>query len=168
WPPRDRTPTSCREDRQFLFRAEAAQRLQGRRGVCGRRLAAGPGRDTSVPVPGHPKLGRAPCHRARRNRISDRARDRVCVRTNPGRNQANGRCRSCCGGKATKETRVDLCRRDWRRVFHWIVFRWTLLRPEYCQCGPIELSAKSIAVLPFDNLSDDKNAAYFAAGIQDE
>src|SRR5436190_14633420 len=27
---------------------------------------------------------------------------------------------------------------------------------------------KSIAVLPFDNLSDDKSAAYFAEGIQDE
>src|SRR5438128_2600572 len=32
----------------------------------------------------------------------------------------------------------------------------------------IELSAKSIAVLPFENLSDDKNATYFADGIQDE
>jgi TolB-like protein/cytochrome c-type biogenesis protein CcmH/NrfG len=30
------------------------------------------------------------------------------------------------------------------------------------------LPAKSIAVLPFENLSDDKNAAYFAEGIQDE
>ncbi|MDQ6656210.1 MAG: hypothetical protein M3Y80_10400, partial [Verrucomicrobiota bacterium] len=30
------------------------------------------------------------------------------------------------------------------------------------------IAAKSIAVLPFDNLSDDKNAAYFADGIQDE
>jgi TolB-like protein/Tfp pilus assembly protein PilF len=29
-------------------------------------------------------------------------------------------------------------------------------------------SNKSIAVLPFENLSDDKNAAYFADGIQDE
>ena len=27
---------------------------------------------------------------------------------------------------------------------------------------------KSIAVLPFDNLSDDKSNAYFAEGIQDE
>jgi TolB-like protein/cytochrome c-type biogenesis protein CcmH/NrfG len=31
-----------------------------------------------------------------------------------------------------------------------------------------ELSAKSIAVLPFDNLSEEKNNAYFAEGIQDE
>jgi TolB-like protein/cytochrome c-type biogenesis protein CcmH/NrfG len=30
------------------------------------------------------------------------------------------------------------------------------------------VSQKSIAVLPFENLSDDKNAAYFADGIQDE
>src|SRR6266403_4822339 len=35
--------------------------------------------------------------------------------------------------------------------------------------GPAaEISAKSIAVLPFDNLSDDKSNAYFAEGIQDE
>src|SRR6202011_5609741 len=32
----------------------------------------------------------------------------------------------------------------------------------------IELPTKSIAVLPFENLSDDKGAAYFADGIQDE
>src|SRR5205085_2438597 len=31
-----------------------------------------------------------------------------------------------------------------------------------------EISSKSIAVLPFDNLSDDKSNAYFAEGIQDE
>ncbi|PYK67409.1 MAG: hypothetical protein DME45_10235, partial [Verrucomicrobia bacterium] len=30
------------------------------------------------------------------------------------------------------------------------------------------ISQKSIAVLPFENLNDDKNAAYFADGIQDE
>jgi hypothetical protein len=33
--------------------------------------------------------------------------------------------------------------------------------------GP-SLPEKSIAVLPFENLSDDKGAAYFADGIQDE
>src|SRR5204862_1516300 len=31
-----------------------------------------------------------------------------------------------------------------------------------------EISSKSIAVLPFDNLSSDKENAYFASGIQDE
>ncbi|HEY3664078.1 MAG TPA: hypothetical protein VGL24_13070 [Chthoniobacterales bacterium] len=34
--------------------------------------------------------------------------------------------------------------------------------------GAKPISAKSIAVLPFDNLSGDKNNAYFAEGIQDE
>jgi TolB-like protein/Tfp pilus assembly protein PilF len=33
---------------------------------------------------------------------------------------------------------------------------------------PAAIPAKSIAVLPFDNLSDDKSNAYFAEGIQDE
>lgn len=32
----------------------------------------------------------------------------------------------------------------------------------------VEISAKSIAVLPFDNLSEDKANAYFVAGVQDE
>jgi TolB-like protein/Tfp pilus assembly protein PilF len=34
--------------------------------------------------------------------------------------------------------------------------------------SPHDVSNKSIAVLPFDNLSDDKANAYFAEGIQDE
>jgi len=33
---------------------------------------------------------------------------------------------------------------------------------------PNELPAKSIAVLPFDNLSRDPDNAYFAEGVQDE
>src|SRR5205814_509270 len=32
----------------------------------------------------------------------------------------------------------------------------------------IEIPKKSIAVLPFENLSDEKSNAYFADGIQDE
>jgi TolB-like protein len=36
------------------------------------------------------------------------------------------------------------------------------------QSGSAEVSAKSIAVLPFESLSDDKTNAYFATGIQDE
>ena len=31
-----------------------------------------------------------------------------------------------------------------------------------------ELPAKSIAVMPFDNLSEDRSNAYFAEGVQDE
>src|SRR5437868_546098 len=36
------------------------------------------------------------------------------------------------------------------------------------QSGPAEVPAKSIAVLPFENLSRDPDNAYFADGIQDE
>jgi hypothetical protein len=36
------------------------------------------------------------------------------------------------------------------------------------QNGPAELPAKSIAVLPFENLSEEKGNAYFADGIQEE
>src|ERR1051325_3547066 len=32
----------------------------------------------------------------------------------------------------------------------------------------VNINSKSIAVLPFENLSDDKSNAYFASGIQDE
>lgn len=56
---------------------------------------------------------------------------------------------------------------------------WQLLRtkstaaPEQLATSPrteaaSTILAKSIAVLPFENLSDDKSAAYFADGIQDE
>jgi TolB-like protein/Tfp pilus assembly protein PilF len=34
--------------------------------------------------------------------------------------------------------------------------------------GPNDISNKSIAVLPFDSLSEDKSNAYFAEGVQDE
>src|SRR5438874_5675753 len=40
-------------------------------------------------------------------------------------------------------------------------------RPSEAATGS-SIPQKSIAVLPFENLSDDKNAAYFADGIQDE
>src|SRR5436189_5218367 len=36
------------------------------------------------------------------------------------------------------------------------------------QGGPVEVVTKSIAVLPFENLSHDPDNAYFADGIQEE
>ena len=48
---------------------------------------------------------------------------------------------------------------------------YQLFRPRSPSLSPAETSGfslKSIAVLPFENLSDDKNAAYFADGIQEE
>src|SRR5437588_688607 len=40
--------------------------------------------------------------------------------------------------------------------------------PRQSEAATPAIPQKSIAVLPFENLSDDKNAAYFADGIQDE
>lgn len=45
--------------------------------------------------------------------------------------------------------------------------RYVVNTPRHSEAATV-LPAKSIAVLPFENLSDDKNAAYFADGIQDE
>ena len=42
------------------------------------------------------------------------------------------------------------------------------ISPQAVAPPPAEAPNKSIAVLPFDNLSDDKSNAYFAEGIQDE
>ena len=59
-------------------------------------------------------------------------------------------------------------------VFGRIVFYRSLHSSEYASAARTEAAAgssipqKSIAVLPFENLSDDKGAAYFADGIQDE
>src|SRR5438094_67415 len=40
--------------------------------------------------------------------------------------------------------------------------------PSMASNTAVDIPSKSIAVLPFDNLSDDKSNAYFAEGIQDE
>ena len=47
----------------------------------------------------------------------------------------------------------------------WIVWKSEFIRQSVTTSPPSE---KSIAVLPFENLSDDKENAYFAAGIQDD
>ena len=49
-----------------------------------------------------------------------------------------------------------------RSIF--FVGRYTALR----QTGTLGSPAKSIAVLPFENLSPDPDNAYFADGVQDE
>ncbi len=45
---------------------------------------------------------------------------------------------------------------------------WLLYRRAQQAPGPAGASAKSIAVLPFENFSEDKQDAYFADGIQDD
>jgi TolB-like protein/Tfp pilus assembly protein PilF len=47
--------------------------------------------------------------------------------------------------------------------------RYSAQTPRQSESAAVStIPQKSIAVLPFENLSDDKNAAYFADGIQDE
>ena len=55
-------------------------------------------------------------------------------------------------------------------LFHGIIPSPTTgTRPEVTNTSqPTAILQKSIAVLPFDNLSDDKENAYFADGVQDE
>jgi TolB-like protein len=48
----------------------------------------------------------------------------------------------------------------------FFIGRYTARKPS--AVAPSELPAKSIAVLPFDNLSRDPDNAYFAEGVQDE
>jgi TolB-like protein len=47
----------------------------------------------------------------------------------------------------------------------WIVWKSELIRQPVTTSPPPE---KSIAVLPFENFSDNKENSYFAAGIQDD
>ena len=60
------------------------------------------------------------------------------------------------------------------RFFRSVCFSRSLHRRDYTsvaartEAAGSPIPQKSIAVLPFENLSDDKDAAYFADGIQDE
>jgi TolB-like protein/Flp pilus assembly protein TadD len=50
---------------------------------------------------------------------------------------------------------------------YWFWHPWTTKLHLKAEAGPA-ITEKSIAVLPFENLSDDKQNAYFADGVQDE
>lgn len=50
----------------------------------------------------------------------------------------------------------------------FIICGWLIYQERQSRRGPGLASAKSIAVLPFENFSDDKQDAYFADGIQDD
>ena len=50
---------------------------------------------------------------------------------------------------------------------YWFWHPWTTKLHLEAEAGPA-ITEKSIAVLPFENLSDDKQNAYFADGVQDE
>ena len=107
---------------------------------------------------------------------SHRARHRLGVRTDAGRNQAHGRCRSDARKDSRETSRLDLCRDRWRGASIGL-FLSVVTRPRNTASVGLRTESgyrfdpipqKSIAVLPFENLSDDKSNAYFAEGIQDE
>ncbi|MEY2562738.1 MAG: hypothetical protein QOH88_931 [Verrucomicrobiota bacterium] len=51
---------------------------------------------------------------------------------------------------------------------YWLWHPWKTAAPPVGAGPTLPISEKSIAVLPFENLSDEKQNAYFADGIQDE
>ena len=71
--------------------------------------------------------------------------------------------------RGTRKSRLDLCRDRWRCLSLGLFFlgRYTA-RATQARLLEQRHHEKSIAVLPFENLSDDKANAYFADGIQDE
>jgi len=104
--------------------------------------------------------------------FSDRARDRVGVRTHTGRIEAHGDADA-----AKKQSRG----RAWiyvaivgaiLSVSLFVLGRYTASRSGSAETGrpaaAQPVPAKSIAILPFENLSDDKANAYFAEGVKDE
>ena len=54
------------------------------------------------------------------------------------------------------------------RLYRLDCFFSAATRLPLAQNAATEASAKSIAVLPFENLSDDKQNTYFADGVQDQ
>ena len=70
---------NARESEELLRRAEAAERLQGRRRLRGRRMATDAGRNAGFSVLRNSELGRASCGVVARYRISNRVNHRVGV-----------------------------------------------------------------------------------------
>ena len=130
-------------------------------------VVIGSGRDTGLSVLRNSKLGGAAGGAVHHSRFSNCARNRVGIRIDAGGTETNRRCRSYRRGTRSKEARLDLCGRDRRGALYRLVLSWSLYCTQFLTV-PSNSPAKSIAVLPFENLSDDKGAAYFADGIQDE
>ena len=86
----------------------------------------------------------------------DRARHRMGLRTDPGRIEAHGRCRSCCGGATAASSRLDFSGHHRRRDVARFVFSRAHYGAEQTN-APDEAYSKSIAVLPFVNMSSTRN-----------
>ena len=73
-----------------------------------------------------------------------------------------------CRGSAPEEARLDLCGGYRRSFIDRVIFPRTLFRSNAAESEAARTPEKSIAVLPFDNLSGDPDNAYFTEGVQDE
>ena len=73
------------------------------------------------------ELGHSVACRAHHTGSSGCARAGLGVRVDAGGTEAHGNSRRDAGGDAKEEIRLDLCRRDRRRNFAWIIFSRSLL-----------------------------------------
>ena len=88
-----------------------------------------------------------------------------------GRRVRKQRCRHSVRSEAEAEAGLSLLAADNRRracLGRISAVRATLRRSPVGPRAVSGIPEKSIAVLPFENLSEDKDNAYFADGIQDE
>ena len=157
--------TTC-ELAEFFRRAEAAPRLSRRGSLYNDELASDSGRHAGLTLFRNPELGCQAGHSRPRRRISDC--DFTCV----------GLELTPAGIVKAAEAPVERAG-DWNivhRIYSTVIALLALaivvllfLRYSGSQSAPGGASAeKSIAVLPFENLSEDKDNVYFADGMQDD
>lgn len=128
-------------------RAQAPQGVQGGRGLSGGRLAADPGRGNGRVATEPAGLGTALHHLRHRTRLSDHIAACMDFRCRPRRHQA----RSCRGRADIQRGAGDI------RVPSPIVPAASI-RPDTTPAIP----HKSIAVLPFADLSPAREQEYFS------
>jgi TolB-like protein/Flp pilus assembly protein TadD len=103
------------------------------------------------------KLDAAFCRRALVGRISNRADPRLGLRRHAARDSSNSK-----NSRRSSPPQSYSARRSRRRLS---LSRWDCSFLPRASARKID---KSIAVLPFQNLSDEKENAYFADGMQDD
>src|SRR5438094_7619852 len=154
--------TASNEDRQFLLRAEAAQRLQSRSRVCGRRVATDSGRDASLSILRAAELG-SPNGRPRHgHRFSDRRGLFVAFEMTPEgiklERDIDRRVTHKTGRKLTALITVVAALAAGVTVFRFLHSERGTAQERQPSVAT-EIESKSIAVLPFENLSEEKENA---------